>query len=74
MFIFLMSTHTVITVIFAIATYTGITKGIQEEPEQGIYVNAQPLEDHSFMQEGYFDETPILLLPFSTIVQRNQKI
>ena len=34
MFIFLMATHTVITVVFAIATFTGGTNGIQEDSDE----------------------------------------
>ena len=68
-----MFTHTVITVVFAIATFTKITNGIQEESEQEIYFNEEPLQDHVFLQNRHYDETPPFLLPCSTIVQRTTK-
>ena len=73
MFIFLVSTYTVITVIFAIATFTGGTTGIQENPEPGIYFNEEPLQEQVYLQKRHSDGTPPFLLPFSTIVQRTTR-
>ena len=68
-----MFTHTVITVVFAIATFTKITNGIQEESEQEIYFNEEPLQDQVYLQKRHSDGTPPFLLPFSTIVQRSSR-
>ena len=73
MFIFRMSSHTVITVVIVIATFTGVTNGIHEEPEQGIYSNKEPFQDQVSLQKSYYDETQPFLLPFSTIVQRTTR-
>ena len=73
MFIFRMSSHTVITVVIAIATFTGVTNGLHEEPEQRIYSNKEPFQDQVFLQKSYYDESQPFLLPFSTIVQRTTR-
>ena len=68
-----MSSHTVITVVIAIATFTGVTNGLHEEPEQRIYSNKEPFQDQVFLQKSYYDESQPFLLPFSTIVQRTTR-